>query len=44
MSTMSQSFAELKSGEEMRAFLVGKAADDAGVSCALGGRSQAGLK
>ena len=29
MSTMSQAFAELKSGEEMRAFLVGKAADDA---------------
>ena len=29
MSTTSQSFADLKSGEEMRAFLVGKAADDA---------------
>ena len=29
MSTMSQSFADLKSGEEMRAFLIGKAADDA---------------
>ena len=29
MSTMSQAFADLKSGEEMRAFLVGKAADDA---------------
>ena len=29
MSTMGQAFAELKSGEEMRAFLIGKAADDA---------------
>ena len=29
MSTMSQAFADLKSGEEMRAYLVGKAADDA---------------